>query len=139
MPSGTRLVGPLTDRVASLLRQRIADLDAQASTVARDAGIPKATFSRLLHGQRPIYLEQLDAICAALGLDLGWLLDEADRQSKGRGRLISVASADSKAEPPPMPSSATGNEPKWRGPQIGTPAQALRSTGTPDGRKPPRT
>lgn len=85
------MTGPLTDRVASLLRQRIADLNISASLVAEQSGIPQGTLSRLLNAKKPLYLEQLDALCAVLDLDLGWLLDEADRQTRGRPRLISVA------------------------------------------------
>lgn len=94
MPTGSRIVGPLTERVASLLRQRIADLNWSDAKVADKAGIPPATLSRLLNAKKPIYLEQLDSICAAVDLDTAWVLDEADRQTAGRPRLISTALAE---------------------------------------------
>lgn len=94
MPTGSRAVGALTERVASLLRQRIADLNRGDGRVADDAGIPRASFSRLLNAKKPIYLEQLDSICEVLGLEIGWVLDEADRQASGRVRLISTALAE---------------------------------------------
>ena len=93
MPTRSRSIGALTERAASLLRQRIADLNWSDGQVADAAGIARGTFSRLLNAKKPIYLEQLDATCAVLGLDLGWVLDEADRQSRGRARVIGGAFA----------------------------------------------
>lgn len=128
MATGTRTAGPLTDRVASLLRQQIAELRLSAAEVSRSSGIPPATLSRLLAGQRPIYLEQLDALCAVLNLDMGWLLDEADRQARGRQRLISVAMADTPpAGAAPRRDSRTRPSRQAHGQ---TPADAQGDTGT---------
>jgi len=85
MPTAARdLPGPLSVEVASLLRQRIAALNIDQKTVAERSQINESTLSRLLNNKKPIYLEQLDALCAALGLEIGGLLDAADRATRRR-------------------------------------------------------
>jgi DNA-binding Xre family transcriptional regulator len=68
MPTGTRSEpGPLTLATAAKLRGLMAEKALKGKDVAESTGIPPSTLSRLLNGRKPIYLDQLDAICAAVG------------------------------------------------------------------------
>ncbi|WP_179210859.1 helix-turn-helix domain-containing protein [Cellulomonas iranensis] len=85
MPSGANpMPTPLTRAIAARLRARIGELNITAKVVAERSGIPTATLSRLLNEKKPIYVEQLDALCSALNLDIAAVLDAADRASRRR-------------------------------------------------------
>jgi DNA-binding Xre family transcriptional regulator len=67
--------GPLTQIVAQHLRDRMWDLHMRPTQVADKAKLPRSTCSKLMNGKTPIYLEQLAALCAALRLSPGTVLD----------------------------------------------------------------
>lgn len=80
MPTGTRgLPGPLSVEIASLLRQHMAAQKINQPTLSRSTGIPQSTLSRLLNGQRQLYIDQLEVVCVAMELDVGEVVSRADR------------------------------------------------------------
>jgi DNA-binding Xre family transcriptional regulator len=81
----------LTRAITRVLRARIGELNTSATDVARRAEMPQSTMSRLLNDKKPIYVEQLDTICRVLGLEIGRVLDEADRAAR-RAHLRAVES-----------------------------------------------
>ena len=117
MPTSARgLPGPITIEAASLLRQRIAELNRNQADVATDAGIPTSTLSRLLNAKKPIYLDQLDGLCNALGLEIGALLDSADQRS-ARRHLNAVEPSTAPADAPTPAADTlpmTGPTGEWR-------------------------
>lgn len=56
--------------------------------MATAAGISPSQFSRVLNGQKSLTLDQLDAICAALGIDVVNVLAEADARSRAERRHV---------------------------------------------------
>lgn len=93
-------------QVTAIIRRRIGELNVSRAEVARRAGIAPSTFSRVLSDQKPLYLEQLDAVCAVIGLDTGSVLDAADRASRERVR-VSTSPAAALASAAPTPERAT--------------------------------
>lgn len=86
MARGTERVGELGHIVASLLRQRVAELGIDGITVSRQTSISQPTMSRILRGERPVTTEELDLICAALGVTAADLITRAEGAVPDRQR-----------------------------------------------------
>lgn len=63
----------------------IHDLGISQAQVALAAEMSASQLSRALSGQKVFTLDQLDAVCAALDLDLVRIVADADEASRGRG------------------------------------------------------
>lgn len=91
MPSGTRpLPGPLSLAVAHTLSTAIRDRGRAQAEVAAAADMSASQLSRALSGQKVFTLDQLDAVCAAIGLDLVTTLGDADRATRTARRPDNV-------------------------------------------------
>lgn len=53
--------------------------DISQTALARRIGVSQSQMSDYLRGERPMTLEEIDAICDALGLDILVVIEEADR------------------------------------------------------------
>ncbi len=85
MPSGTRpLPGPLSIEVAQTLLAVIRDRGASQADIAGAADMSASQLSRTLSGQKVFTLDQLDAVCAALGEDIVRIVGEADAATRDR-------------------------------------------------------
>lgn len=67
----------ITECIAAQLRSAIAMQKMLKKDLAEKSGIPVISLSRYLNGHRDIPVTQLVAICNALGLDAGTVLNEA--------------------------------------------------------------
>lgn len=80
MPTGTKSKpSALTIAIAARLRSEMA---AKTPVVYQRhledlTGIPQSTISRFLKPEKTMSIEQLDALCVALGLDAGQVMTEA--------------------------------------------------------------
>ncbi|MFJ4107942.1 helix-turn-helix domain-containing protein [Oerskovia enterophila] len=63
--------GTMNDAVAATLRAEIAAQRLQLKDVAELAGIPDRTLNRYLKGERPINVNTLASLAAAVGLTSG--------------------------------------------------------------------
>lgn len=71
---------PVTASIAAQLRGTIAAKDLLKKDVAAAAGLSLATLSRYLNGHRDIPVPAFMAICAALGVSAGSVLDKAAKE-----------------------------------------------------------
>lgn len=69
MGSMSETMGPLGRAFATYVRARAAELDLKQSDIADRISMPRKTFGRYWHGERPVSLDQMEAIIAALGDD----------------------------------------------------------------------
>lgn len=91
MPTGTRpLPGPLSIEVARLISAAIASSGARQGEVATAAKMSAAQLSRVLAGTKVFTLDQLDAVCAALDVEIADVLTKADRKTRDRHRGSNV-------------------------------------------------
>lgn len=71
MPRGTKTApGSLELRAAGLIR---AELERQGQTIqwlADAVGLSRPQVSKVLSGQKPVTLTEIETMCAALGLDM---------------------------------------------------------------------
>lgn len=87
MPSGTRpLPGPLSLEVAERLSAAIRDSGRAQSAVASAADMSASQLSRTLSGQKVFTLDQLDAVCSALDVDVVELISAANAAVRARRR-----------------------------------------------------
>jgi transcriptional regulator with XRE-family HTH domain len=70
--------------VAEVLTERFAESGRTQAQVGADAGVSQSQLSKYLRGTRVPHLDVLDAICRALGVDVGALV--ADASSRRRKR-----------------------------------------------------
>jgi transcriptional regulator with XRE-family HTH domain len=62
-------MGPLGLAFAAYVRARAGALDLKQSEIADRIGMPRKTFGRYWHGERPVTIDQMEAIVRALGDD----------------------------------------------------------------------
>lgn len=67
--------------VADILRGRKEDMGISFDALADASGLPRATVARLLYGSRDIKIYALRRLASVLELDVGKVLDEADKRS----------------------------------------------------------
>lgn len=58
------------------IKKLIEELDKKSSAVADRAGIRRDTFSRIIHGRRPVYADEVIPIAKAMGVTIDALFDE---------------------------------------------------------------
>lgn len=73
----TTRVGPIGQALASLIRRRVGDLRMSDMELSRRAGIKNSTLATRLTGQTNLNVDELAAVCQALGLDPGELVQQA--------------------------------------------------------------
>ncbi|NJI61149.1 helix-turn-helix transcriptional regulator [Microbacterium oxydans] len=87
MPTGTQpLPSPLSQHVGLLLSEAISDRGLAQARVADEAGISPSQLSRALTGKKVFTLDQLDAVCDVIGVDLIEVIAAADAATKARPR-----------------------------------------------------
>lgn len=92
MPSGSRpLPSPLSLAIARLLNEAISESAASQRAIAERAGISPAQLSRVLNGLKVFTIDQLDAVCDAVGTDLVDLIERAELATSKRTNLRLVA------------------------------------------------
>lgn len=80
--------GPLSLEVASLLRAEMGrQNNLSKSELARRAGLDRTAVSDIVRGLQQADIEQLDAICQALGVTLTDILVKAEQETDAR-RLV---------------------------------------------------
>ncbi len=62
-------MGPLGRAFAAYIRARAGELDMKQAELADQLGMPRKTFGRYWHGERPVTIDQMEAIVRALGDD----------------------------------------------------------------------
>lgn len=75
-----QLIGPATTYIAGELRAERARQELTFDQLADRAGLARTTVIRALKGETALAVEVLIPLCAALRIDAGRLLDEAQRQ-----------------------------------------------------------
>lgn len=87
MPTGTQpLPSPLSQHVGRLLGEAINDRGLAQNRVAEEAGMSPSQLSRALTGKKVFTLDQLDAVCAVIGVDLIDVVTAADAVTASRPR-----------------------------------------------------
>ncbi|APF32913.1 XRE family transcriptional regulator [Microbacterium sp. SGAir0570] len=90
MPSGkTPEPGPLSRHVAHLLSIEIARRGLRQSDIAARAGMSSSQLSRVLAAKKVFTLDQLDAVCRAVGVPITQVVDVPGQQP---GRALDAAS-----------------------------------------------
>lgn len=85
MPTGTQpLPSPLSQHVGRLLSDAIAARGLAQARVADEAAISPSQLSRALTGKKVFTLDQLDAVCSVIGVDLIEIVSAADAATKSR-------------------------------------------------------
>lgn len=79
--------GRLTREVAAILRARLARLDWTQTELAARSGVSQSHLSQILKGRRHIYIDQLESICEALGLDVAEVIGDAWKIAEPRRGL----------------------------------------------------
>jgi len=81
-PRTRHVVSPLSVEIARLIDAARVDRRPRMSIaeLARQAGIEPSQLSRMLKPEKPMLVQELDALCRALGLRLGDVLEEATRR-----------------------------------------------------------
>lgn len=82
MPGASKpATGDITQEIASTLRAQLARKNASKVALAKAIGISDSQMGKLLNGHKQFDVEQLDAICWALGLNLREVISEADEKT----------------------------------------------------------
>jgi transcriptional regulator with XRE-family HTH domain len=85
VPTGTQpLPSPLSQHVGRLLADAINARALAQNQVAEQSGISPAQLSRVLSGKKVFTLDQLDAVCAVVGVDLIDIVSAADAATRAR-------------------------------------------------------
>lgn len=74
---GSSVPGPISTAVTQLIATTSEELLLTQSELGRRTGIHQVTISRTFRGEREFTLDELDAICDALGLSLLAVINEA--------------------------------------------------------------
>ena len=84
-----------TQRVAAELRAEQARKQITQMSVAATVGRPQTTVSRWLSGGTPLTIDIIDALCCALGIGIGDVIERAEKAATAEFRwtlpLISPA------------------------------------------------
>ena len=92
MPTGSRpLPSPLSQAIARILSEAISEAAASQRQIADSAGISPAQLSRVLNGLKVFTIDQLDAVCDALRLDLVDVIERAELATSKQSDLERVA------------------------------------------------
>lgn len=85
MPTGTQpLPSSLSQHVGRLLSDAIVSRGLAQARVAEEASISPSQLSRALTGKKVFTLDQLDAVCSVIGVDLIEIVSAADAATKSR-------------------------------------------------------
>lgn len=58
------------------IQKIISETDKKSTAIADKAGIERTTFSRIIHCKRPLYADEIQPICAAIGISVKDLFTE---------------------------------------------------------------
>lgn len=86
MPTGTSTApGPLTVAIAAILRGELAKQRMTKTAFAERVGtVSRAQISKMLNGEKPIDIEDLDRMAFAVGRELKDLIKEAEALTPAR-------------------------------------------------------
>lgn len=76
-PNVKRMSSTFTQRVAAELRAEQARKQITQMNVAASVGKPQTTVSRWLSGGTPLTVDMIDALCCALGIGIGDVIERA--------------------------------------------------------------
>ena len=77
MPGASTTPGPLGRAVAAVLEARRVQVGLTQKQVGAAIGRHQTKAGEILHGQRPLNVDQLDALCSLLGVPPAQVLREA--------------------------------------------------------------
>jgi len=83
--SDTLQPSPLNEKIAEILRERIAKYRLTQASIARVAGLSQSYMSSVLGGTKPLNVDQLEAVCYSLGLEIDEVLEKAVREVRDEG------------------------------------------------------
>lgn len=87
MPTGTQpLPSPLSQHVGRLLSEALYARGMAQGAVAEAAGLSSSQLSRVLSGKKVFTLDQLDAVCSVIGVDMIEIVAQADAATRARPR-----------------------------------------------------
>lgn len=95
-PEPTALTRAIVDRLNIAYDEKKSRGGLGQVRLGKLLGVSQGQVSRILNGKKPLYIEHIDAMCTALGLDLTEVLDTAKRTV--REQPVSPAPAEP-AEP----------------------------------------
>lgn len=108
MPTGKRPVGPNAKQIAGVLRAEQARSKIGQQAIADATGISQTQISKYLNGKSSPNVDELEAICRALGLDYINVVIEARQRelremglSNGERAELDAAIAE-RTTPPPL-------------------------------------
>mgnify|MGYP001118261691 CR=1 FL=1 len=79
--SNARLIGPMSLAVSAELRAELARQGFNVQSFARHSNLPVSTLHKTLKGKRVVDVEDLFAICDALGVEPGPVVDRASSEA----------------------------------------------------------
>jgi transcriptional regulator with XRE-family HTH domain len=71
------MVRSTAQRIASAIRDEMAAKEVSQVALSDETGIPRVTLRRRLNGHSPFNVDELELVCAHLGLDPAELLASA--------------------------------------------------------------
>ncbi|WP_120338147.1 helix-turn-helix domain-containing protein [Cryobacterium soli] len=85
MPTaGTPHPGPLSIAIAEILKQALAEAGASQRRLGATVGISQSQISKYLRAERVLDIDQLDALCFALGLNIVTVVREAEHAARSK-------------------------------------------------------
>ena len=86
---GERMMfGPYTAWVAARMQERRQELGHSYDRIVALSGLSKPTVYGALNGKQAIAIEAYMALCSALTIDAGRLLDEAEAQAGAESQVV---------------------------------------------------
>lgn len=82
----------MTQYLAAALRARAAEGQVTQTQIAQVTGISQSQVSKLLRGRRVLDIDELDAICHVLGLDIGEVLTIAAHKASRHADQLALPS-----------------------------------------------
>ena len=82
--------GPLTKEVAGIIKGKMARYSVSQKEMAEPVGVDQSQLSKMIRGLRPINLDQLEIMCAVLGVEIDDVIDEAHSATTNRGEWPEV-------------------------------------------------
>ena len=76
--------GALSVAIAGILNQALRDTGASQRELGATVGISQSQISKYLRGERVLDVDQLDAICFALGLNIVTVVSAAEQAGRSK-------------------------------------------------------
>lgn len=76
--------GPLSRYIAAELNREVRERGITQATLGNILGVSQSDVSKMLRAERPMTIDELDALCRVLGWSLSAFVGEADKATKDR-------------------------------------------------------